>query len=235
MRHGKRDQIFIICASVFFIVVGWRTLNRRGASSNEGDFYRKSETVQDQSRASGEPSVSDASDTSSGGENERRASSADEQAGFVHVAGAIRHPGIYPFSEGERIGDAIEKAGGLTENASAENINLAQRLVDEMQIRIPVQGAGDASGQSEAIGADSAVSSAPGELSVTVPAQGARLNLNTATAEQLQALPSIGPKRAQEIVDRREAKPFQSVEELLEISGIGTKTLEKLRDLVMVR
>lgn len=234
MRHRKRDQFLIVCAAVFFMAVGWSRLNRRGASSDEGGFYRKNETAQDRELVNKGHVVSDAPKVASGEGHDRRASSNNDQTGFVHVAGAIRHPGVYPFSEGDRIGDVIKKAGGLADNAAVENINLAQRLVDEMQIRIPVKEPDGGAGEGEAMPPRGRSSAPLDSSTVTVPSQDARLNLNTATVEQLQDLPSIGPKRAQEIVDRREAKPFQSVEELLGISGIGEKTLEKLRDLVVV-
>lgn len=137
---------------------------------------------------------------------------------FVHVAGWVRHPGVYELREGQRVADAIELAGGPRRRADLDALNLAAVLVDGQQVLVPRR---------------AEVGVAP-----TAPAVGgapSMVNLNTAALEELETLPGIGPVLAQRIIDHRERNgPFTSVEDLLEVSGIGEKRLEALRDLVVV-
>lgn len=140
----------------------------------------------------------------------------------VHVVGAVRRPGVYRLPGGSRALDAVTAAGGLLGNADQAAVNLARVVADGEQIAVPVQGAGQASGAGGGAGA------APG-------APGGKVDLNTATAEQLDALPGVGPATAAKIVaDRTANGPFRSVEDLLRVPGIGPKKLDSLKDLVTV-
>ncbi len=133
----------------------------------------------------------------------------------VDVAGAVRHPGVYRMREGARIADAIARAGGTTRRADRSAINLAAPLADGMQVLVPGRGPPGAG--------------APPSSTPTGP-----LSLNSATLEQLDALPGIGPVTAQKILDyRREHGAFRSVDELDAIPGIGPARLEDLRGLVV--
>jgi competence protein ComEA len=133
----------------------------------------------------------------------------------VHVVGAVRTPGLYELSEGSRIDDAIQKAGGPKPKAALELVNLAAPVADGQQVVVPVRG--DAGG----------ASSGPAGTS------GAKVHLNSATLEELDALPGIGPITAQEILDyRAEHGVFQSVDELDAVSGIGPARLADLKPLV---
>jgi competence protein ComEA len=137
----------------------------------------------------------------------------------VDVVGAVRRPGLYRLREGARIDDAVRRAGGPTRNAQTAAVNLAAPLVDGMQVVVPARSAAPPAG----------AGSAPGLL----PAPAAKVSLSSATAEQLDALPGIGPVTAQKIVDWRAAHgPFRSVEALDEVPGIGPARIEQLRDLV---
>jgi len=131
----------------------------------------------------------------------------------VHVAGAVRRPGLYRLAEGKRVADAVARAGGATAPADTAAINLAAPLADGMQVlvprRLPVAAA--AAGQAPA----------------------ARVSLGSATVEQLDALPGVGPVTAQKIVDYRSAHGgFRSVDDLDAIPGIGPARIEQLRELV---
>jgi competence protein ComEA len=146
---------------------------------------------------------------------------------LVDVAGWVRSPGVYEFRDGDRVIDAIEAAGGARRGAVLETLNLAAPLADGSQILVPAppakQGAAPA-------GSTGAAPLAPG-----APAPGALVNVNTATATDLEALPGIGEVIAQAIVDyRTENGPFASVDALLDVSGIGDATLAEIRDLVTV-
>ncbi|MEZ5101989.1 MAG: ComEA family DNA-binding protein [Thermoleophilia bacterium] len=133
----------------------------------------------------------------------------------VDVAGAVREPGLYRLPEGSRVHDAIARAGGPTRRASVAGVNLAAPLVDGTQIVVPTR--------QEANDAQSAAGeAAPGPV-----------RLSTATVEELDALPGVGPVTAQKIVAYREEHgPFRSVDDLDVIPGIGPARLEQLRDLV---
>lgn len=135
---------------------------------------------------------------------------------FVHVAGAVRSPGLYRLPEGARVDDAIGAAGGPLEDADLDALNLAQALQDGDKVLVP------------AVGGSTAPAAAGEQASSLV-------NLNTATAGELESLPGIGPALAERIVAfREEVGGFRTIDDLLDVSGIGEKTLDGFRDLVTV-
>lgn len=147
---------------------------------------------------------------------------ADGSAGapviFVHVLGAVVHPGLYELRDGARIVDAIAAAGGYTASADPAQLNLARVVDDGEQLYAPAVG--------EVPPAPVAGSAAaPGDPSTTA------VDLNTADSAALETLPRIGPETAKKIIDYRDAHgPFTSIDQLLEVPGIGQKTLDGLRD-----
>jgi competence protein ComEA len=139
----------------------------------------------------------------------------------VHVTGWVRRPGVYRFTEGDRVIDAVRRAGGTRRGADLTSVNLAALLTDAQQVVILKRGAlpGSTAGPPAGTGI-------VGE---------ALINLNTATLDQLETLPGIGPTLAQRIIDYRlEHGPFRSVDELLDVSGIGDQRLADLRSKVTV-
>ena len=137
----------------------------------------------------------------------------------VDVVGAVRRPGLYRLAQGSRIADALTRAGGATAKADLAQVNLAAPLADGEQVVVPRRGAGVA---------------APGAGSAPVGGAAAPVQLSTATLEQLDSLPGVGPVTAQKILDyRQEHGAFQSVDELDAVPGIGPKRLEQLRELVV--
>ncbi len=142
----------------------------------------------------------------------------------VHVAGAVRHPGVYRLAAGARVSTALRRAGGARPNANLDAVNLAAKLTDGRQVLVPARitaGAGSAGGGE---GSGGAAGSGAGA---------APINLNAATVEQLAELDGVGPVMAQKIVDYREQHGgFGSVDELDQVPGIGPKRLESLRDRV---
>ena len=140
----------------------------------------------------------------------------------VDVKGAVKSPGIYDLPVGSRVNDAVQKAGGLTEQADSKSLNLAQKVSDEALVYVPTKGEESASQQ--------AGSGAPSSTS-----KEKKINLNKASLEELKQVKGLGGKRAQDIIDHREINgKFKSVEELKKVSGIGAKTIEKLKDYVTV-
>lgn len=140
----------------------------------------------------------------------------------VDVKGAVKSPGIYDLPVGSRVNDAVQKAGGLTEQADSKLLNLAQKVSDEALVYVPTKGEESASQQ-----ANSGASSSTNKEK--------KINLNKASLEELKQVKGLGGKRAQDIIDYRETNgKFKSVDELKKVSGIGAKTIEKLKDYVTV-
>lgn len=153
----------------------------------------------------------------------------------VEISGAVINAGVYELEVGSRVGELLEKAGGLSNSADAvwvaQNLNLAAKLKDEDKVYIPKEGEIRSNNSSDIGTAGGSVAG----VSTPKPASMGKVNVNTATAEQLDSLPSIGPAYAARIIEYRNSHGgFKTVEELTNVSGIGTKTLEKIRDLVTV-
>ena len=144
-----------------------------------------------------------------------------ESGATVHVAGAVRRPGVYRLRAGARVELAVRRAGGATARADLSQLNLAAKVEDGKQVLVPERVA--------------TADGAAGGASAPAPAPGQPLNLNTATLEQLDALDGIGPATAQAILDYRdEHDGFGTVDELGEVPGIGEVRLASLREQVRV-
>ena len=142
---------------------------------------------------------------------------------FVDIKGAVKNEGVYELSSGSRVTDLVKKAGGFTDDADKKSVNLAEKLADEAVVYVAK------------IGEEVTPASTPSQAKPTTASGGqgdssAQINLNTATTEELQTISGIGAKRAQDIIDYRDANGgFSSVDDLKNVSGIGEKTLEKLK------
>ncbi|AQA07645.1 helix-hairpin-helix domain-containing protein [Streptococcus oralis] len=153
---------------------------------------------------------------------EEKEESAEQDLITVDVKGAVKSPGIYDLPVGSRVHDAVQKAGGLTEEADSKSLNLAQKVSDEALVYVPTKGE-EAASQQAASGTTPSTSKEK------------KVNLNKASLEELKQVKGLGGKRAQDIIDHREANgKFKSVDELKKVSGIGAKTIEKLKDYVTV-
>lgn len=170
----------------------------------------------------------------------------------VHVVGCVNQPGVYSFEEGARMVDAVKRAGGAKANADLEAVNLAARLSDGSQVYVPRKPAATpppasapppvanrpppgrvplarpaATAPVSTVAAEASGGGKPEKL--TSPAQG-RVRLNSADAAELQRLPGVGPATAAKILEYRQAHgPFQSIDELIEVRGIGEKRLAEMR------
>ena len=138
----------------------------------------------------------------------------------VDVKGAVKSPGIYNLPLGSRVHDAVQKAGGMTENADGKTLNLAQKVSDESLVYVPSKEETDIQEASP---------------NTTSSKESKKVNINKASLEELKQVKGLGGKRAQDIIDYRESKgTFKSVDDLKKVSGIGAKTIEKLKDYVTV-
>ena len=145
---------------------------------------------------------------------------------YVDIDGEVKNPGVYQIGADSRIFQVIEEAGGLTKNADTSSINQAETVYDGAKIHIP--GKGEAGGSPFLEGAGSPEASAGTSL------QG-KININTAGSDDLQKLPGIGQVTASKIIDYRTANgSFHSIEDIMNVSGIGDKTFEKIRDQITV-
>ena len=153
---------------------------------------------------------------------EEKEESLEQDQITVDVKGAVKSPGIYDLPVGSRVHDAVQKAGGLTEEADSKSLNLAQKVSDEALVYVPTKG-------------EEAASQQTGSGTPPSTSKEKKVNLNKASLEELKQVKGLGGKRAQDIIDHREANgKFKSVDELKKVSGIGAKTIEKLKDYVTV-
>ena len=141
----------------------------------------------------------------------------------VYVTGAVNEPGVHLVEEGARLADAVEAAGGAAPDADLVAVNLAMRVADEDHWHIPRIGEAGPPSTTVSGSADS-------------PGGSDKVDVNSASAEELETLPQIGEVRARDIVAHRDANgPFKTIEDLIEVSGIGPRTLDTIRDLIEVR
>lgn len=168
-------------------------------------------------------------------ESETNANSAPNETWYVDIKGAIKVPQIVPVTPGMRVHDVVEMAGGVTGEADQSRVNLAQLVTDQMVIYVPKVGE-EVSPSTETLVADSQVTeSAVSESSGDGTSDGDLVNINTADTTMLQTLSGIGEKRAADIINYRETNGlFETVDDLDQVSGIGEKTMEKLRPLITV-
>ena len=147
---------------------------------------------------------------------------------YVDVDGAVVRPGVYRLKDGARVSQAIDAAGGLTAEADVAGLNRASKVTDGQKIYVPMVGEQQAA--AAVGGAESGAATTPGAGSSSE-----LVNINTASAAELQTLSGIGPSMAQSIIDERTKNgAFASVEDLMRVSGIGEKKLAKIKDCICV-
>ena len=150
----------------------------------------------------------------------------------VHVGGAVAAPGVYDLAEGARVLDAVEAAGGFAEGAARDALNLARAVSDGEQVVVPSEA--DIAAQDVASAGAGGAAAGAG-ASAAAGGAGGKVNINTASAAQLDTLPGVGASTAETIVADREANgPFKTVEDLKRVSGIGDKKFAALADAICV-
>lgn len=153
----------------------------------------------------------------------------------VYVTGAVKHPGVCEVPEGARVQAAIDACGGFSEDAATDALNLARVLTDGEQIDVLTLDEQQAQEQAQTQAATSAEGASSGQTQPSASNASSLVNINTATTDQLDALPGVGPATAEKIVADREANgPFQTIEDLKRVSGIGDKKYADLAGLICV-
>lgn len=190
-----------------------------GGHSSDVSFERSDEASASDVRGAEDTSPDDADGSS--------AKSSSDAEVYVDVDGAVARPGVYRLKDRARVSQAIDAAGGLTAEADVTGLNRASKITDGQKIYVPTVGEQQAA--AAVGGADSAaVASGAGSSSGLV-------NINTASAAELQTLSGIGPSMAQSIIDERTQNgAFVSVDDLMRVSGIGEKKLAKIKDCICV-
>src|SRR4051794_31936644 len=191
------------------VVVGWRVIHREAPAG----------------AAAGPSPATSAGGVRSGSDGGVRMACPAAYGSTVHVAGAVRHPGVYRLAASARVQDAVRRAGGARRGADVNAINLAAKVADGQQIVVPTRSAGGvaAAPAADAAGAGGGPTGAPS----------APISLNSATAELLDTLDGVGPATARKIIEwRTQHGGFRSVADLGQVPGIGPKKLAALRDRV---
>ena len=224
----------------------------RSADGRVSDGHLSGDRLAD-SRVSGDRPA-EKEEISSGKESDAEAGSMDEEVQesllTVHVCGAVRREGVYSLPAGSRIRDAVDAAGGFSGDADRSYLNLAMKIEDAWQIRVPTKEEAEAlrleQGRS---GAGTAVPGASPGLSGTSGLQGAgtakdeagkgnqeeKINLNTASKEQLMKIPGVGEAKAQRIIEYREQNGrFEAIEDLMKVPGIKDASFQKMKDYITV-
>ncbi|NQD66622.1 hypothetical protein HP456_11900 [Bacillus haikouensis] len=172
--------------------------------------------AQNEEKETGAPASNEAS------ELKKQGGSGEEENVFVDVKGSVKKPGLYKVKRGERLKFVIDRAGGFTAEADIKLINLAVKVSDEMLIYVPERGE-----------VESDIPVIQGEQSGS---DETKINLNSGTQEEFETLPGIGPAKAATFIQYREENgPFSKIEDIKDISGIGEKTFEKLKDYIFVQ
>ena len=215
MRFVRKQLLIYVAVGLVVVAVGARYL------------------LADRSEASGAADTGVVLTAPSPEPSEAAASPSAPAEVVVDVGGAVARPGVYRLSPEAKVCDAVDLAGGATAQADLSAVNLAARLSDGQQVIVPEKGqpAGSGGGAAEAAGQGGEAATGGGGGS----GEGGLVNLNTATIDQLDALAGVGPATAQKIIDFREASGgFASVEQLLEVPGIGDAKFAALKDLVTI-
>ena len=204
----KEYKIIVICASLGLVLGGFFLLNpARQTPAKESNLQTEVAAISKDSTDEKE-------------DKNQKEEVVEQDLITVDVKGAVKSPGIYDLPVGSRVNDAVQKAGGLIDNADSKSVNLAQKISDEALVYVPTK--------EEAANQES-YSNATGNK------ESKKVNLNKASLEELKQVKGLGAKRAQDIIDHRESNGnFKSVDELKKVSGIGAKTIEKLKEYVTV-
>jgi competence protein ComEA len=216
IKKYKWSLLFFMIGTIGFILY---TVNQQGIE------------VPIQEKFSSTPMTSEKSADKQNSTSEKN--STDSSDCFVDVKGEVKQPGVYKAASNARVQDVIAQAGGFKSSADVNQINLAEKLHDEMIIYVPKKG--EVAAEHDVPPGSLATAGSQNSQNAAGSSQ-SKVNINTATAEELQNIPGIGPSKAKAIVDyRTQNGSFKQEEDLKNVTGIGDKTYEKLADSITVK
>jgi len=237
---SRRQFAVYLVAVVLVVLLGGRALRADAGPGTPGAVPPDGFTAQAEPGTARGGSASGASGATGAGAVE--VTTATERL-LVHVAGAVRRPGVYELPAGARISDALSKAGGGRAKADLDVLNLAAKVTDGQQVLVARRGQPGSSGAAAGAAVGAGVAAAPGAAGAPSGAAAAApggasgvgtVNVNQADATQLEVLNGVGPAIAAKIVDwRTQNGPFKTVDDLAQVSGIGPKKLEAMRSQVV--
>ncbi|UJZ86399.1 helix-hairpin-helix domain-containing protein [Heyndrickxia coagulans] len=210
--------------------------SQNGGMDTASGAYRQPETAVQSGQTEGGGTDVQNHSTQNTAQTQSSAQTQNAAEIYVDVKGAVKHPGIYKAEADDRVYDLIQEAGGFNENADRNQVNLAQKVKDEMVIEVPKKGEKAASAQTApaAAGISAPASASSGTAASSEAA--AQVNINTADQTQLETLPGIGPSKAAAIIEYREKNgPFQKPEDLKNVSGIGDQTFAKIENSITLQ
>jgi competence protein ComEA len=201
---SKLKKVFFLIAVPLSIIIVLLLANERNQNQKESSIIINEKPKEDS--GSTDPLANQSSEEAS-----------TNTSVFIDIKGEVKQPGVYEMKAQDRVIDAIKTAGGFTANADQSHVNLAQKLQDEMVIEVIANNE------------DSAISTTLGAATTE------KININQATAEEIEELNGIGPSKAAAIIQYREENGmFKQMEDLLNVSGIGEKTLEAIQDDIQI-
>ena len=225
LAYVKDNRLFVSVIAVLMVIFCfflWMTCGA-GNSMEAETSYTDVTALSTSSSKQSSQSLSEASSQSKTEGSEKVKSKVT-----VDVKGAVVNPGVYTLKEGARVTDVIQEAGGMTEDADAKSVNIAASLSDEEVIYV-------ANKDENVSVLDQTSTGQVSDKGGQAVSKDGKINLNTATSEQLQTISGIGAKRAEDVIAYRESHGgFQSVDDLKNVSGIGDKTLDKIRESLYV-
>lgn len=217
MDNDKKDKIIIALAILIVLTLSYNFVNKK---ENE-DFIVKGSNA----------SISSLSNEFDGENKDKVNTNNSESNGDfsikVHISGEVKNPGVYTVDKNDRLDDLVNDAGGLSDKADIDRINLALRLKDQMRIIIP--NVNDKENDNNQID-DKAL----GIIDGVDNENSDKVNINTADQTTLMTLPNIGEKRALAIIEYRENNKFNKIEDIKNVSGIGDKYFEAMKDMIVV-
>lgn len=220
---NKKVKIFVVCIGILMAGVAYIFGCGLTDSGSNAAFQLEetSETTESTINQSGQKES-----TTSGGEVEETEAAAEVLGIFIHVCGEVERPGVYEMKPGNRVFEAVEEAGGFTDKAASDYLNLAQPLTDGMKITVP-----DKEQAKTLSEADQQLVSDGGSM----PADEEKININTATKEQLMTLRGVGEARAADIIAYRQQNgSFKKIEDIMEVSGIKEAAFQKIKESITV-
>lgn len=219
------DKIIILIAIIFFVILGLKSKEDDiKEKNNENNIFLTD--IESNGESISESSLNITKDNASKETNESISETSEEI--FVHITGCVHKQGVYKLKNDNRINDLVKMAGGLCADADLERINLSRKLVDEMKVHIYKIGEKD---KIDTIDLTNELSSMDLKNNISTSK---KININTASLEELTTLSGIGETRAKEIIEYRKNNKFLKIEDLMNISGIGNKTFEKIKENITI-